>query len=311
MQHTNSSYVLNDVKFKKVSKGLKLAIQKKMGADAANLSLQFIMQSLSKELFSIPYEEAKSTILVNGQASILAGATHQESIDKFFDTPIEREIIDKQASNKPNETSWGDVVEGYKEHPVCKGMDEHELISLLSGVFMALELDDTGVGRRVMQISKCLEVGEFVGKTTMPHLKHSILYRNQAVRRKTLPFLYNRGGWEGRASSVFKSLMSCLVERHESTCVAGEYLDLKEVLNVLTLDDFASVALDEIISIRHRAGLHNLLKSVNYTWPTKEIPNPVQRQSTIEHFQYVTMTFESDVMSMLKLHKFIVALMKK
>ena len=62
---TQPTYVLTDEKLKKVAKGVKNRLNEKLPEQFA-LSQQSILQVLSQELFSMPYEEAKSTILSQG-----------------------------------------------------------------------------------------------------------------------------------------------------------------------------------------------------------------------------------------------------
>lgn len=62
---TQPTYVLTDEKLKKVAKGVKKRLNEKLPGQFA-LSQQSILQVLSQELFSMPYEEAKSTILSQG-----------------------------------------------------------------------------------------------------------------------------------------------------------------------------------------------------------------------------------------------------
>jgi hypothetical protein len=295
MQHANSSYVLNDAKFKKVSKGLKSALQKKMGADAANLSLQFVMQSLSKELFSIPYEEAKSTILANGRASILA-------------TPSIEPVVNLSS------LIWSQVVDEYKSHPVSKELNEQELILLLSGIFIAFSVSERRIlNGHAMQISMCLDVGGLISKTIDPQFSPSNLYKNHVVREKVLSHSRGEGEniWRKRALPVLSSLLCCLVERHEIEVGLEPPFDLKNALEVLELERFASIALDNSISIEHRAVLWTLLKSVNYIPATTENPAPIQSQNTVEHFQYVTMEFEAWINNIVQIHEFILSIMKK
>jgi hypothetical protein len=62
---TQPTYVLTDEKLKKVAKGVKTRLNEKL-PDQFALSQQSILQVLSQELFSMPYEEAKSTVLSQG-----------------------------------------------------------------------------------------------------------------------------------------------------------------------------------------------------------------------------------------------------
>ncbi len=62
---TQPTYVLTDEKLKKVAKGVKKRLNEKLPEQHA-LSQQSILQVLSQELFSMPYEEAKSTVLSGG-----------------------------------------------------------------------------------------------------------------------------------------------------------------------------------------------------------------------------------------------------
>jgi hypothetical protein len=62
---TQPTYVLTDEKLKKVAKGVKKRLNDSLPKEHA-LSHQSILQVLSQELFSMSYEEAKSTILSKG-----------------------------------------------------------------------------------------------------------------------------------------------------------------------------------------------------------------------------------------------------
>lgn len=62
---TQSTYVLTDEKFKKVAKGVKKRLNENL-PEAHALSHQSILQVLSQDLFSMPYEEAKETVLKQG-----------------------------------------------------------------------------------------------------------------------------------------------------------------------------------------------------------------------------------------------------
>jgi hypothetical protein len=68
---TQPTYVLTDEKLKKVAKGVKKRLNESLPKEHA-LSHQSILQVLSQELFSMPYEEAKGTILSQG-INILGG----------------------------------------------------------------------------------------------------------------------------------------------------------------------------------------------------------------------------------------------
>lgn len=62
---TQPTYVLTDEKLKKVAKGVKKRLNEKLPKQHA-ISQQSILQVLSQELFSMSYEEAKSTVLSQG-----------------------------------------------------------------------------------------------------------------------------------------------------------------------------------------------------------------------------------------------------
>lgn len=85
---TQPTYVLTDEKFKKVAKGVKARLDQKY-PDNQNLSLMVLVQALSQEMFSMPYEEAKKTVLNQG-VNILADKA--ESIDNRASIGLAKEV---------------------------------------------------------------------------------------------------------------------------------------------------------------------------------------------------------------------------
>lgn len=85
---TQPTYVLTDEKFKKVAKGVKARLDQKY-PDNQNLSLMVLVQALSQEMFSMPYEEAKKTVLNQG-VNVLADKA--ESINNRASIGLAKEV---------------------------------------------------------------------------------------------------------------------------------------------------------------------------------------------------------------------------
>lgn len=85
---TQPTYVLTDEKFKKVAKGVKARLDQKY-PENQNLSLMVLVQALSQEMFSMPYEEAKKTVLSQG-VNVLADKA--EPIDNRASIGLAKEV---------------------------------------------------------------------------------------------------------------------------------------------------------------------------------------------------------------------------
>lgn len=105
--------------------------------------------------------------------------------------------------------------------------------------------------------------------------------------------LPNEGGggsgmWEGRAATGISSLNDTLYYLKENGYLE---IDPDTYRSYFNLEEFAQLAMNENVPKKYRAGLHTVLTSVNYKFPSAQDPNPKQNPTTEEQFQYITMQY--------------------
>jgi hypothetical protein len=98
------------------------------------------------------------------------------------------------------------------------------------------------------------------------------------------------GMWESRAATGIESLNKGLYYLKDNGYIE---IDPDTYRSYFSLDEFVALAMNEEIPKPYRAGLHTILKSINYKVPTTQEPNPKQNPATEEQFQYITMQYTS------------------
>jgi hypothetical protein len=96
------------------------------------------------------------------------------------------------------------------------------------------------------------------------------------------------GMWEGRAASGINSINQAVYYLKDNGYLE---IDPDTYRTYFGLEEFVELACNDAIPKPKRTGLWQVLKSINYKFPTAADPNPKQNPATEEQFQYITMQY--------------------
>lgn len=268
---SKSQYVLNSKKFKKAARGLQIRLSG-INSSGDKLPLQSVMQALSQELFGMPYEEAKATILLDGTS-----------------------LIAPQKENSPGCRTGAPSIEVTRD-------DWGVLIHELSEILPASLLKSPKKTISVANIMVCLAGLRFYFPSTAVRdtLRYESWFKSVQERHPLLlsklwsetrginvgdNFLDGISMHETRSIDAMTAMGSALAQKKASKTLGLR--DLEECLTDFNL--FISLAFDENVAKLHRAAVLSILDSLNYIRPSVVEPTPSQRRTTLEHFDYIIM----------------------
>lgn len=272
MQHTTHiPHVLTQRKFKQVARGLQRRLSLKKG-DKDHIPLQSIMQALSQELFAMPYEEAKATLLNDGIA-LIAPASPPPSPQPLMDeetVPIRlylrrwetmmcalRYMLPETiAEDQDALTAIGNVLifmSGLKQYLPTLALQETRRFNVL-----------------LNQINKSLP-GEL-----------DVLFNHNPEHFKNCSTM-----WEGKSMVAMSAFSGAMSQKCTDSKVPFSLVECQKYLS--DIEVFAALAYDDSIKKPCRAGILAVLDSINYqVTPPGGLP-PMQSASATEQFTYLTM----------------------
>lgn len=273
---TNHRYTLTEEKFKKVARG----IQKKLltlTPKGTKISLMTLMQTLSNELFAMPYEEAKATLLTKG-VPLVRHVNIQEikqSHDEFENLFA---ILTKDVRS---------CLSGQQ------GINEKHIEAVSMSLIYLTTLERSTPLESFEEIKPLVILRGSLGITPTIFIELARLMDKKIlteVARLMDRKIWDEAGgnmWEDRASVALQALGKAL---HFRTVMSNVGLSFSEYKNYLIkLDAFVDLAFDESIPRQFRSGLFSVLSSIDYSMPNEGDPNPKQHPSTYEQFVCIMM----------------------
>lgn len=293
MQNASQQYVLTDEKFKKTAKNIQRKIMS-LTPENTKIPTLSLYQVLSNELFGMPYEEAKATILQQGVP--LIGRTKQslsfpEGITVSFTN--EPDVVIPNPTSNPNEKS--------------STKEDLEQMRKLLGTVVGRAFPGMGVDGSDHFVSAAIFyffLKEHINTADFQELDVFRLFSASLDDQFTMAFTflaesefshYTKDLWLIRNMGVIRVVHDALV---------GQALNRKQakptisdvIKPLLSLRNTVDLALSEDVPQRYQSGLVTLLSSIGYDLSGMTKISDVQKQIAEEQHAYAT----SDALSLLK-----------
>lgn len=266
---SENQYILTAQKFKKAARGLQRRLSA-LNAGHEKLPLQSVMQSLSQELFSMPYEEAKATILLAGSPLIRTN------------TSLEKPPVTLSTSSVHDITHelWRELTLALNNilpvnirNDITSSISVGKVLVYLAGLKCYFPAT---VFRELRYYEKWFAD---IQKT------HAGLLEKLWLETRQKSGLGFSRSWEGRSMTTIAALAGSLEQKNQD-----KHLSLYDIEEYLAdLKKYTNLAFDETIPTVHRAGLITMLNSIHFNRPSQDDPDPKQNISTLEQFDYIAM----------------------
>jgi hypothetical protein len=259
---STSRHLLTDQKFKDVTKGIHRRLCETIPQEYKP-PINRVRQALSQELFSMPYEEAKKTLLSKGE----------------FILPAERK-------EKP-------------DHTVVKNAPLNELNDRFDGIIDNIMRQTDFEGATNLDAIKGVIINAHRLNQHVPLSAFPELWNIKTLIKKVdewapglLPIVAKNGEngsniWEGRAAIGLEAHAKAFF--YQTANKKGTVLLKNYREHISSLASFVELSMNESIPKSHRAGLWSMLSSINYKHATESMPSPKQNPTTEEQYEYMMM----------------------
>lgn len=284
---SQNQYVLTDVKFKKAAKNVHKQLNEKLTGET-KLSLGLVTQSMSQALFSMPYEEAKKTLLMNGTPIMSNATIHKEDATAHISEHVEPLASYEDVMLTLDEYILSTLFNG-------KRVFDKQLIDVRKAIFIADPLSKYLPLRLFPELTMIHNIITSIHHDRPGFLKIACSLHEKEMQKEEgrLPIM-----WEGRGAtgiSAHARVFTILADASGQTSTLQGYSDS------LAIDRFLDMALNESVPRMYRAGMYTILHSINYRHPTKINPAPKQAVATLEQMQYITMGPTDDIKKLMRL----------
>jgi hypothetical protein len=278
---SQDQYVLTDVKFKKAAKNVHKQLNAKLTGER-QISLGLVAQSMSQALFSMPYEEAKRTLLTNGTPIISNATIHKEDATAHISEHVEPLASYEDVMLTLDQYILSTLFNG-------KRVLDKQLIDVREAIFIADPLSKHLPLRLFPELTMIHNIITSIHHDRPGFLKIACSLHEEYMQKEKrgTPIM-----WEGRAAtgiSAHAKVFTILADASGQTSMLQGYSDS------LAIDRFLDMALNESVPRMYRAGMYAILHSINYRHPTESEPAPKQAGATLEQMQYITMGPTHDI----------------